>query len=200
MPAAPDAIPAPQPVRKSHRLRNIVLVIVVAFAIVIVAVAAAGFIYGLSGGSSPSRQTWQQYGMSMQYPTGVKAQYSGVLNQQADSASGEVEWLWNGANTGLDVAWVSTTSYNLTAGLQAIHNLLLSKASNVLITDQGTTTFAGHSWQYQTYSFVENGQTGYATYGAAYFNSSGRAYVIGFVDTSNTTLASLQSYGNTFTG
>lgn len=197
--STPPVAPTP-PVKKSHSLRNIGVAVVVVL-VVFVAMAAVGYVYSLTGGSHPSRETWQQYGMSIQHPAGVKTQYLGVLDQQADSASGEAEWLWNGGNTGLYVVWVTTSgSYNTTAGLQGIYNELLSKASNVTILDQGDVTVAGHSWVFQIYRFTYNGQLGFATYAVAYYPSSGRAYALGFGDTSNTTFTSLESYASSFTG
>jgi hypothetical protein len=166
----------------------------------IVAIAAIGFASGLLSPAGGTRGTWQQYGMSIQYPSGVKTQYVGVLNQQADMASGEAEWLWNGGNTGLIVSWITTATYNSTAGLQGVDNALLAKATNVVLTDQGNATMAGQSWRYQTYSFTYNGTPGYATFAVTYFGSSGRAYVLGYIDASSGTLASLEGYGNTFTG
>jgi len=198
--AAPYGIPPVQPVKTPRSARNVLLVIAVVIVVVIIAVASSGFLAGLIGGSSKSRQTWQQYGMSIQYPAGVNTLYTGVLDQQADAASGEAEWLWNGANTLLDLAWVTTSNYNITAGLQGIYQKILAASSNVVIVDQGTLTMAGNTWQYQTYSYVHNGGSEYATYAVTYYTSSGRLYALGFTDTSDTTLASLQSYGSTFTG
>ena len=138
--------------------------------------------------------------MSIQYPGGVKTQYVGVLNQQADMASGEAEWLWNSGNTGLVVSWITTTTCNSTAGLQGVDNALLTKATNVALISQGNATKAGRTWRYQTYSFTYNGTPGYATFAVSYYGSSGRAYVLGYIDVSSGTLVSLEGYGNSFTG
>jgi hypothetical protein len=167
---------------------------------VIVAVAAGGFIYGLPGVLAPSRGTWQLYGMSINYPGGVNAQYVGVLDQQADPGSGEIEWLWNAGNTGLILVWVTTQSYNSTGGLNGIRSYLASSASNVVLTDQGTIVMAGHSWQYQTFSFAHDGVSGYSTFAVTYYSASGRAYALAYVDTGSGTLSSLESYGGTFSG
>jgi len=172
----------------------------VAFVVSIVTIAAVGFASGLFSPSGGTHETWQQYGMSIQYPSGIKTQYVGVLDQQADITSGEAEWLWNGGNTGLVVFWIMTTTYNSTAGLQGVDSALLTKATNVVLTDQGNATMAGHLWRYQTYSFTYNGQPGYATFAVTYYEGSGRAYVLGYIDASSGTLASLEGYGNTFTG
>ena len=138
--------------------------------------------------------------MSIQYPGGVKTQYVGVLSQQADMASGEAEWLWNSGNTGLVVSWITTTTCNSTAGLQGVDNALLTKATNVALISQGNATKAGRTWRYQTYSFTYNGTPGYATSAVSYYGSSGRAYVLGYIDVSSGTLVSLEGYGNSFTG
>jgi len=194
--SAPSAVAPSQPAKESHLLRNIL----VAFVVSVVVIAAVGFASSLLSPTWGTNETWQQYEMSIQYPSGVKTQYVGVLDQQADMASGEAEWLWNGGNTGLVVAWVTTTNYNSTAGLQNVGNALLTKATNVVLTEQGNVTMARHSWRFQTYSFTYNGSPGYLTLAVTYYGSSGRAYVLGYIDATSGTFASLEGYGNTFTG
>ena len=200
MSGAPQQPPLVRPKTKPSNLRKGLLLVVVVIVIAIIAIETSGLLSVHLGGSKNSLQTWQQFGMSVQYPAGVNTQYSGVLDQQADTASGEAEWLWNGANTGFLVTWITTTSFNANAGLQGIYNKLIATASSVQLTDEGTVAMAGHYWQYQTYAFTMNGESGYATFAVAYYSTSGRAYALGFVDTSDTTLGSLLSYGNTFTG
>jgi hypothetical protein len=171
----------------------------------LVAVVVAAMVFYAIGAatgtpSSNGRQTWSQFGMSIQYPSGVQVHYVGVLNQQADSSSGEAEWLWNGANTGLLVLWVTTPTYNITAGLRAIQSGLLSSASNVEQTGQGNLTIASHFWRYLTLSFTTNGVNGYATFAGTYYAGSGRAYFLAYFGTSSDTVQNLQTYGGTFSG
>ena len=171
---------------------------VVVVVIVFVALYAIGVILDQSGNGG--RQTWQQWGMSIQYPSGVKAQYQGVLDQQADASSRQVEWLWNGADTGLTVVWIATPAFNVTAGLRSIESGLLTSAVNVTQSALGNVTMGSHSWTYLSVSFTTNGLNGFGTFSGTYYQSSGRAYFIGYIDTKSGTLQSLESYGNTFSG
>ncbi len=167
--------------------------------ILVIAVAAAAL--GLFGtGGDGGRETWTQYGMSIQYPSGVNAQYLGLLNQQADNASGEVEWLWNSGDTGLILLWITTNHANATTGLEAIQSALLAHATNVTSTDQGNATIAGHSWEFRSYGFQYNNIAGFATFALTYYTSSGRLYALGFIDTTADTLTQLETYGASFTG
>ena len=187
------AEPPPHVPERRVAIRNLLVIVLVA----IIAVYALAVVVGpMSGGG---RQTWQQYGMSIQYPSGVSTRYQGVLNQQPDSSSGEAEWLWNGGNTGLAVVWIGTTSANITAGLQSLKHSLLSSSSNVTETASGNITMASRSWAYLSLSFITGDAKGYGTFVGTYLSGSGRACVIGYIDAGPNTLQGLESYGNTFT-
>lgn len=170
--------------------------IIIAIAIIVV-VAVVGIYY--LGSLSPSTQTWQQYGMSIQPPAGVQAQYSGILEQEANSGSGTVQWVWNQSKTRLALSWVNTTSIDYDNSFEAIYQSLLAVATNVTVPDDGTTTMAGLTWQYVTFQFNQSGYTNYQTSALTFDSANGRAYELDFIDVNPSTLNSLMSYGNTFT-
>jgi hypothetical protein len=193
----------PEPTRKPHLARNIGLAAVVVVIGLIVVVFLAGFLYGLSGGTvSPTgpKDTWQQFGMTIQYPSGLKAQTQGALEQQATSDSGVVDWGWNHGQTSLGILWLTTPTYSVTAGFQGIEQKLQAYSPNFVTLDQGSTNMSGHTWQYRTYSLVLNGTTDYFTYAISYYSVSGRAYILYYGDVNSNTVTSLAIYGDTFTG
>ena len=191
---SPNQAPPPRIPERKTAIRNLLLIVLIA----IVAVYALAVAVGPMAGGG--RQTWQQYGMSIQYPSGVKTQYQGVLNQQPDLSSGEAEWLWNGGNTGLAVVWITSPSANISAGLQGITHSFLSSARNVTETALGNVTMASRSWEYLSFSFTINGTKSYGTVAVAYQAASSRVYFIGYFDADSNTMQSIESYGNTFTG
>ena len=191
--AQPSTPPLAAP-KKRRAVRYLVVIVL----IVILALYGVGAVFLPT--SSGGRQTWRQYGMSIQYPNGVKTRYQGVLDLQADQASGEAQWLWNGGDTGLAVVWIGTAAANITAGLQGIEGGLLSSASNVVELSNGTVSMVGHSWDYLTLSFTSNGIKGYGTFAGTYYTSSDRAYYITYFDTSAGTLQNVETYGSTFSG
>ena len=167
-------------------------------AVAVIAVVAIVGIYYL-GSQSPSTQTWQQWGMGIQSPAGVQAQYSGILDQTANSGSGTVQWVWNQGTTRLALSWVNTTSIDYDNSFEAIYQSLLVVATNVSVVDDGTITMAGLTWQYATFQFEQSGYTNYETSALTLDSTNGRAYEMDFIDVNPTTLNSLMSYGNTFT-
>ena len=175
-------------------------IIVIVIAVVVVAIVGYVFLTGFIGTSNPATtQTWSQYGMSMQYPSGLQAKYKGVFEQQATSDSGTVYWVWNQTKTTLALTWVHTPSFSYSAGFDGIYDLLCSIATNVTLIGQGTTTMAGSTWQYQTYQYNQVGLINYESCAIYFDSTNGRAFEIDFVDTNPTTLNSLIVYGNTFT-
>jgi hypothetical protein len=137
--------------------------------------------------------------MSISYPTGLKAQYTGALEQQASNSSGSVTWAWNRAQTQLDLAWVTSSTYSASGGFQGLHDKLAANAT-VIQLDQGNATISGHSWEYRTYSLSSKGTTSYLAAALAYYPSSGRGYILLFIDTGTNVLSSLEYYGATFSG
>jgi hypothetical protein len=185
----------------SKSKRNLMVV----FIIVVVAVAAATGFYLLRPSpppapSAPSQQTWQQWGMSIQYPSGVSPQYQGVDGQQATPQSGQVSWVWNSGYTSLGLLWMNGTAYNYTAKFQAIFNKFSTVFNNVTVTDAGNMTMAGHLWQYETLKGSYQSSTTYASYAIDVYPASQRVYIMIYTDTAPDTLAALASYGNTFSG
>jgi hypothetical protein len=139
--------------------------------------------------------------MSIQYPAGLSAQYTGSLQTQATSSSGAVGWGWNNGQTSLALGWVTTPTYNIAASLQGYYPKLQSHGyTNIALLGQGNITMAGHSWEYESYSWQYQGTTAYSTFAITYYPSSTRGYVLLYQDTSSGTLAALESYGNTFSG
>ena len=189
------------PTKASHRARNVVIAVVVVVAILVI-FGAIGSLGGIGGGvSSSQRDTWQQWGMSIQYPAGLNTQYSGSLQTQATSSSGAVSWVWNNAQTQLALGWVTTPAVNLTAGLQGYYPRLESHGyTNIVLVGQGNITMAGHPWEYESYSWQYQGSAYYSTFATTYYGSTTRGYVLIYQDTSSGTLAALESYGNTFSG
>jgi hypothetical protein len=59
---------------------------------------------------------------------------------------------------------------------------------------------AGHTWEYESYSWQYQGSTYYSTLAIAFYGGTTRAYVLAYQDTSSGTLTALESYGNTFSG
>ena len=199
MPAEQVAVPT----KKSHRARNIIIILVIVILVISGASYGLGYLGGVggSGSSTGQRDTWQQWGMSIQYPAGLSAQYSGALQTQATSSSGGVNWIWNNAQSSLGLGWVTTSAYNFADGLQGYYSKILSQgATNIVLLGQGNVTMAGHSWEYESYSWQYQGTTAYSTFAITYYPSSSRGYVLLYQDTSSGTLANLESYGNTFSG
>jgi flagellar basal body-associated protein FliL len=189
---------SPEPKKRSKPLLWIIVLVVVAVAI------GLGFAF-LQGAfttspSPSSTQTWQQYGMSISYPSGLQAQTKGVFEQQATSSSGMVYWLWDQNSTELALTWVNTTTYDIDAGLQALYTDLSVKDTNVTLISQGNMTIDGEQWSYLTYGFIYTGHTYYQSTALSFYSSEGRAYEIDFVDTNSGTLANLTAYANTFVG
>ena len=59
---------------------------------------------------------------------------------------------------------------------------------------------AGATWKYQTSRLTVGGLTIYVASATSYYPSSQRGYLLAYVDTNSNTLASLETYGNTFRG
>jgi hypothetical protein len=192
--------PLKVPQRKSHTLRNVLIIVLIAGTLL-----TAGFFTDAYGTSSHT-QTWQQWGMSISYPSGTTPILRGATpQQQANSSVGEVRWLWNDGDTWLGLSWGAASSYNYTLGFQAIRNYLAVNATNLAVTARGNVTMAGTTWEYQTYSFTYNGRPDYASYAITYYAGAQRGYDIGYGDIpldniAPNTLATLETYGNTFVG
>jgi len=149
-----------------------------------------------------SLQTWQQWGMSIQYPSGLQAEYFGLNGQQADSANGGVIWSWNSNRTLLGLQWFTVSSYNISAAFQGVYNSEQEGNvwNDITVTDQGNVSLDGSTWQYQTSHALAGGEILYTTMAYIYYPSIQRAYGIIFSDSSPDTLSALEYYGNTFSG
>jgi hypothetical protein len=175
--------------------------------IFILIVAAIGFssylflIHPSSTGNASSRATFSQYGMSIQYPSNAQMQVEGVPKQdKANASDGAITWIWNSGDTSLVLSWVNSSTMNYNIGFNSAFSGLQGRYQNVSIIGTGSTSFGGENWQYQTYKFDSNGVTYYVTYAACTYLSEHRLYLLGFLDTANTTLNSLDDWGNTFHG
>jgi hypothetical protein len=174
---------------------------VVSITIVLAVAAVTGFYLLLpSHPPAPSQQTWQQWGMSIQYPPGTNPQYQGVNEQQATPQSGQVSWLWNSGYTSLGLLWMNGTTYNYTTGFQGIFQRFAAVFSNSTVTDAGSMTMAGHVWQYETLKGSYQSSITYASYAIDVYPTSQRVYIMIYTDTMPDTLGALASYGNTFSG
>jgi hypothetical protein len=147
-------------------------------------------------------QTWQQWGMSIQYPAGLKAQYDGIWEQEATNDSGMVFWVWHQGRTELALSWY--TVGNLTVDpadvFESIDEEYQGTYDNCTRLDGGNTTIAGRAWQYMTWQVTDKGVTLYVTFTLAHYQPPGRVYMLAFTDSSPGTLASLRQYGDTFAG
>lgn len=179
--------------RKSHTLRNVLIIVLIAGSLLTV-----GFLADVYGPSS-NTPTWQQWGMSISYPSGTTPIVQGASQQQQANASvGEVRWSWNNGDNWLGLSWGTGSSYNYTLGFQAIRNNLALNSTNITLKAQGNVTMAGTTWEYQTYAFTYNGRPDYASYALTYYASTQTGYDIGYGNTTPDTLTSLETYGNTF--
>jgi hypothetical protein len=179
---------------KSQRVKSIVI-------IGIVVLGGTLFLFGLMYGISPSRpiatsQVWEQWGMSIQYPVGLSPQYQGVYQPQATSSSGEVSWTWNSGNTSLDLEWVPASVYNYSSDLQPI-SVRCPNGGTIRQVSQGNVTMSGTVWGYATLVCSANGSEVFATAAKSYSPVSHRGYLLVFTDVNSSTLASLETYGNT---
>jgi len=191
--AAPQSAP-PQVQRRNPRTLRIILVVV----LIVAGLLTAGFFDGAFNASDKT-QTWQQFGMSISYPSGLAPIVQGATPQQhANSSVGEVRWIWNDGDTWLGLSWGAGSSYNYTLGFQAIRNNLALNSTNITLKAQGNVTMAGTTWEYQTYAFTYNGRPDYASYALTYYASTQTGYDIGYGNTTPDTLTSLETYGNTF--
>jgi hypothetical protein len=193
--ATPQNAPPEVRRKKSHTLRNLVIVVLIAGSLL-----AAGFIADVYGPSSHT-PTWQEFGMSITYPSGTTPVVQGASpQQQANSSVGEVRWSWNEGDTWLGLSWANGSSYNYTLGFEAISSHLAVNATDVTTTAQGNVTMAGTTWEYQTFTFKYNQVPDYATYAMTYNATAQRGYDIGYGNTQPDTLTALEGYGNTFVG
>ena len=186
---------------KSHWVRNLA----VAGIIMIVAIIlASGFIIGWFATSPPgSGTTWRQWGMSMQAPHGLTAQYQGLQDpsfpSQATSKYGIVSWGWNGGNTSLSLAWSYVLSGNWSRGYPLIPVSL--PCNRIEAGSRGNITMAGNTWSWGTMRCTgTNNVTYYIASASAHYPNGQRDYVIRFIDTNSSVLTNLENYGNTFSG
>jgi hypothetical protein len=151
-----------------------------------------------------SLATFQQMGVSIQYPAGITVNVRGIFQEIATINDGIVVWTWNKDSTGLSVGWINLTFFNtsninmtqfLLAGFESMNQL-----GNFSLVDQGNITMAGRIWEYQTYVTIRNGYNLFTSAAACQYIDSYRLYSIYFSDTYPDTLTSLEYYGNTFIG
>lgn len=196
--SSPDAESESRPGRRIP-LKHGILALVLA-GILLVSLAY----YEYAGSTGPPNPTgtgsWQQWGMQIDHPAGLNAQYQGVLEQQATSHSGLVEWIWHGGDTSLLLFWENATAYNFTAGFQQVSATLHTRGSGVILLGHGNLTMGGATWEYQTYNSLVQGKSVYATYAYAFSTPHQRVYGVTFGDVASDTLASLIVYGQTFKG
>jgi hypothetical protein len=146
-------------------------------------------------------ETWQQWGISIQHPSGFQASFEGNLNQSANSNNGIVRWLWNANMTRLYLLWEPGSSdYNFTRYFLDNYEWLQKNYQNVSLLSQGNMTMAGTIWQYQTYTYAEGSQQFFLTCASAFYPNTQRIYFINFVDSQQDSLSGAEFYGNTFTG
>lgn len=188
---------------KTERKSRAVPIILIAVGVIIVIVAGLYVLGYFSYTPEPTgTQTWQQWGMSMQYPAGLKAQLDGIWEQQATNESGTVSWIWHQGTTELGLSWLTIGNITLDyeGAFQGAYEEMLDLYSNVTQVAQGNTTMGGATWQYRTWSGVDQGKTDYVTLALSHYTASQRFYMLLFRDSNQNTLASLMQYGNTFTG
>jgi len=188
--------------KKSKSRRNILVIGIVAFFILlaVVILASSQYFPTRSPAQAASLQTWQQWGMSIQYPSGLQAETVGISGQQVNSENGGVAWLWNNDATSLSLFWYTSSSYNVNERFQGLYDAEQNHWKNLTVINQGNITMAGATWEYQTSQCLHNGKTQYTTIAFGDYTSEQRVYGIMFWDSSPDTLSALEYYGNTFNG
>ncbi len=137
------------------------------------------------------RETFQGYGITIQYPVGAVKQTIGFLNKPANSSFGSITWRWNGYRTTLQIQWFNTSSN--TIDLQPFMS-----GPNATLIESGNTTIIGENWNYITFHLVNDGILEYETVAQKFYQSENRLYTLSFRDYSNDTLAQLGDWGATF--
>ena len=190
---------SPVKAEKKSRTKPLIMIAVGAIIFVIVGMYYLGYFSTMpepTGGT----QTWHQYGMSISYPAGLSPQLSGIYEQQATNSNGQVQWIWNQANTALALTWVNATHADLEAGIQSLYDVLSEAYTSVTLVERGNVTICVASWPYVTYSYNATGQIYYQTMAIYFYASESRFYEIDFVDTNSNTLSSLMTYASAFAG
>ena len=192
------------PDKRSYARRNVALAIIAVVGGLVLIYAFAGSLYCLGfvpTATAGQRCTWRQYGISIQYPVGTIPHVTGYRDPQATNDSGNVSWTWNNGNTYLELTWSSMYEIDPSRSMQNYEQgLLKENVTNLVMTAGGTVNMADNEWNYRSVSYDYGGQTHYATVAFAYYDLTGRGYGILYRDTNSSTLASLESYGSTFTG
>jgi hypothetical protein len=167
----------------------IVIIVVVALAVV------AEFPYVISLLQNPVvnpsiRSTYQNYGVSIQYPVGAKVH----TNTPPNSTFGAIFWYWNHGNTELGIQW-SNESFLPPNVLYP----LVPPGNNATFLQSGNTTINGRTWHHVTYMFFYQRQL-YQTDAVFSNQTEQRFYMITYYDQTNDTLAQLDYFGATFNG
>lgn len=197
-----DTATPPSRPRKSHRVRFIQLAVPVIIA-VIVAVFLAGTYDLFSPGVNPDeRETWERWGMRIEYPAGLNAVYKGGLGAEANEQSGIVEWVWNKGNSRLSLAWSSTRSFDHNSVFERMPEELETTYGPILVEvfDEGIVTIDGHEWQYRTWVFELEGVRAYTTSALRFYEAQGRAVMLSFMEIRNSPniLDSFMKFAETF--
>lgn len=201
-PSPSNVVPQPEKHTRDPRIKPAILT-----AIIFLVVLAAGvtlFYYSNPPVNPSVRSTFQEYGITIQYPTRSTEEINGAEGPQANSASGDVKWLWNGGSTYLLLSWTNTNAsqYNYSEAFQTIVKEIQADKNftDVSVVSTGNISMAGTNWPYETFQLNYQGTTNYVTYSFTFYQGEGRVYLLGFGDTSPDTISNLQNFGATFHG
>jgi len=149
-----------------------------------------------------SLDTWQQYGISIQYPAGVSPTYHGSVSP----SSGNIDWYWNGFNNELELIY----NFNITQNID--FNQYFSDKRTVFANwggirnateiDRGNIVLNGLNWSYATYEYnytpIDYAPEYHTV--AMYQYPNDHLYRIDICDISPDTQRLLQYYAGNFTG
>ena len=173
-----------------------------AISLVIVFLVLAGRVTELSpsldGGDTES---WERWGLHMEVPAGIAANYEGLFEQEASERSGSVRWIWDRSERSLLVTWFESNvafDYEEAIGRELRELQNSRDLTDFQITGQGDVPIGEHPWRYQSFAYREGGKELYGIIAVSFYEQEKSGYMMSYGSVNPDPFSEMMRFASTF--